>query len=324
MKLSICIPTYNRAEVFDLIKAIDGYFSSDVSVLISDNCSTLYTKQEFIELVTAINPSYQCIYQPANTGYAGNIINLINLVDTEWMTFIMSDDSILFSNLNHVFNNIRPDDQIIFSNGRSRLLSTRKFSHTINAFLSFSRFIQILIFRCIIGSFQAFPYVPVSRFNFLWSIFCFLPFPALPNSLIVRTDLIKSVIKSDIFLSVYEEIKDTGHDLDLLLLILCSNKAQRVKVNFKPTYVLRKHLANEQTKIKKNRLYHYEVDRFAIRSLIPSSTFLRCSILLRFPSVVLATLKSSGLSQVKVLLRFLFRESFMVVSGRNNKPVMKL
>ena len=152
---------------------------------------------------------------------------------------------------------------------------------------------------------------------------CFLPFPALPNSLLVRTSLIKSVVRSNEFKEIYRHINDTGHDLDLLLLMLCANKAGEVKLNFKPTYALLKHATNEQNKIKANPLYHLEVDRFILRSVIPSSLLTTsdiCNSSFHGSVFSFSTFFSSLISSLK----FVFKESIIALLDLNPPPSTKL
>ena len=79
--LSICIPTYNRANVLkDCIKSLvqANGFSDEVEIIISDNCSTDET-QQVAELFAKDFPNIKYFRNDANIGFSRNLLHVLEL-----------------------------------------------------------------------------------------------------------------------------------------------------------------------------------------------------------------------------------------------------
>lgn len=98
--LSICIPTYNRAEYLKrCIKSVvsqDNFNSNEVEVLISDNASPDNTEQ-IVKLFQDKFSNIKYIKNEVNVGAEKNILNLLNSFNGEYC-FILTDDDMLLPN----------------------------------------------------------------------------------------------------------------------------------------------------------------------------------------------------------------------------------
>lgn len=99
VKLSICIPTYNRkskilAQLSRLLPQINKYSTNEVEVIVSDNCSSDGTSDELREL--HIINQFELVTQSVNLGLVGNLYYLFEHARGEYVWFL-SDDDILES-----------------------------------------------------------------------------------------------------------------------------------------------------------------------------------------------------------------------------------
>ncbi|PCJ29319.1 MAG: glycosyl transferase [Moraxellaceae bacterium] len=108
MKLSICIPTYNRVKylestISEIIKQIGD--KKDIEIIISDNASTDNTK----EIVEMYQYKYNyIIYHCAETNMGAdyNYLKVIELATGDFCWFMGSDDIILNNSLNNILKYI--------------------------------------------------------------------------------------------------------------------------------------------------------------------------------------------------------------------------
>ena len=92
--LSICIPTYNRADYLDTcIKSIMHYTKDDIEILIQDNDSPDNTG----EIVEKYNKDKRISYikNPTNIGVVKNIWTLIGRAQGQYIVFLTDDDYFL-------------------------------------------------------------------------------------------------------------------------------------------------------------------------------------------------------------------------------------
>ncbi|MGN5006714.1 glycosyltransferase family 2 protein [Aeromonas sp. 96A] len=108
-KLSIAIPTYNRASILDrALENIARQISSadDIQVVISDNGSTDHTRSIVEKYISILNIKYVCL--PSNQGFDRNFINAICESDGEYVWVKGDDDLIAPSMINaakHIIDN---------------------------------------------------------------------------------------------------------------------------------------------------------------------------------------------------------------------------
>ena len=97
VKLSICIPTYNRIEFLPgTIKSILDQYTPEMQIVISDNFSNDGTKELVQELITThpeCNIKYFC--WDKNMGADLNYMKVIEIADGEYCWFLGSDDQII-------------------------------------------------------------------------------------------------------------------------------------------------------------------------------------------------------------------------------------
>jgi glycosyltransferase involved in cell wall biosynthesis len=321
--LSICIPTYNRSEVFELLESLTPLLSNQVKVIVSDNSSSIYTERELMSSVLDINKFIIAVRQSSNLGYSENMLALIELADTEWITFMMSDDTIILPAYLGLLDNISDKDKVIFVNGQS----TYKFGNIQSLSSGFIEYIvsqiKVLAFRIYANSYGASKEISFDKVNFLWQSFIFLPFPALPNAIFVRTKLLQSILISDEFKLLYPYIKPSGHALDLLLLALSCKRARRLRVYYEPIYTLVKHSSNGQTSIKRQPCALIQLDRFILRTISPCNCiFVRFMIIFRMASLSLSLLARFDFQGYIIFIMFCCRELPVALSRVNPSPTI--
>jgi len=105
IKLSICIPTYNRAHhlqnCLQSIKVATQDYSHGVEVCIADNCSSDDTKGVVERLDLAIPVKYQ--RNEANIGMARNFLNVVAMAQGEYVWLVGDDDLLLPNSISRLF-----------------------------------------------------------------------------------------------------------------------------------------------------------------------------------------------------------------------------
>lgn len=115
MKISICIPTYNRSK--HLQNCLHSIFSNqsiseiEFEVCVSDNCSTDNTE----EVVQAISKKYPIKYNrnPSNLGIPRNFLKVVSMAEGEFVWLIGDDDLLLpnaLEQLNGLINRYKDVD----------------------------------------------------------------------------------------------------------------------------------------------------------------------------------------------------------------------
>lgn len=109
--LSICIPTYNRADkVVNLVKSILLYKGNGVEIIVLDNCSTDNTKLLLQEIEDT-----RLIYKnnEENIGGVPNILKVLTYGSGEFKMLCLDKDSIVFENLTNLIKRITDDSEIV-------------------------------------------------------------------------------------------------------------------------------------------------------------------------------------------------------------------
>lgn len=114
-KLSICIPTYNRADMLkealdSVLMQLGGDIKADV--LISDNASTDNT-QEMVDQYQRRSPFIRYQRNPENIGFDGNIVSCIKHACGEYIWFLSDDDILLNGTLERVMEEIKTHNPTI-------------------------------------------------------------------------------------------------------------------------------------------------------------------------------------------------------------------
>src|SRR3954463_5705563 len=95
MKLSICIPQYNRIDyLLQSLKTIEEQTYDQIEVVISDDCSTDETKEKIAALVPIYR--FPIVYNrnKKNLGYDANYRKCIELATGDYCLLIGNDDGI--------------------------------------------------------------------------------------------------------------------------------------------------------------------------------------------------------------------------------------
>ena len=101
--ISICIPTYNRAEMLDFcLENLADLQNCDkpLEIVISDNGSTDRTPQ-VVEAHLARNPLIRAHRLPENRGAPANWLNALRKAEGEFMIYLADDDSLIVESLFH-------------------------------------------------------------------------------------------------------------------------------------------------------------------------------------------------------------------------------
>ena len=98
IRLSICIPTYNRKEkvvvqVRKLLSQINTLNQELIEVLVSDNCSDDGTYDALLG-VACHDDNVKIFFQPENRGLVGNLYFLFNNAVGEYVWFLSDDDQL--------------------------------------------------------------------------------------------------------------------------------------------------------------------------------------------------------------------------------------
>ena len=116
--LSVCIPTFNRAELLEdalssLIKQVNDPYYLDVEIVISDNASTDDTFS-VVERVRKSNPQIQLVYSRHNSTVprAENYLSATNLANGEFIYMISDDDIILSGAIAKIIMEIKNNEEI--------------------------------------------------------------------------------------------------------------------------------------------------------------------------------------------------------------------
>jgi len=131
--LSICIPTYNRAEFLsEAIESVLNQLTEDIKVeiCISDNASTDNTE----ELVKKYQEKEICniIYHKnhENIGADRNFLKVVEIANGEYCWYLGSDDKISPSSINKILNEISNNKNDIYLFNREEY--TMDFNHKIS------------------------------------------------------------------------------------------------------------------------------------------------------------------------------------------------
>ena len=94
MKLSICIPSYNRAELLreclaSVIPQVLNY--TEVEVIVSDNASPDHT-QEVVEAFQEQYPQLRAYRNSENLGYTGNQVKCFEYASGDYLAILCDDD----------------------------------------------------------------------------------------------------------------------------------------------------------------------------------------------------------------------------------------
>jgi glycosyltransferase involved in cell wall biosynthesis len=95
MKISICIPQYNRvAYLLENLRRLERQTYNNIEVVISDDCSSDDTKERVLELST--NYKYPLVYHrnESNSGYDRNYRKCIELSSGDYAFILGNDDSL--------------------------------------------------------------------------------------------------------------------------------------------------------------------------------------------------------------------------------------
>lgn len=116
MKISICIPTYNRAALLTncLHSIISNKLRSkiDFQVCVSDNCSTDGTEDVVRRVQASIAIKYQ--KNTRNLGIPKNFLNAVEMADGEFVWLIGDDDLLLPSAIEELSNLIEKNPEVDF------------------------------------------------------------------------------------------------------------------------------------------------------------------------------------------------------------------
>jgi glycosyltransferase involved in cell wall biosynthesis len=120
VRISICIPTYNRAaHLRNCLHSIilnNKKSAIDFEVCVSDNCSTDETEKIVRQAQSSIGIKYQ--KNPGNLGLAGNFLKVVGMAEGEFV-WILGDDDLMMPNALEELNGLiggHPDVDFFYVN----------------------------------------------------------------------------------------------------------------------------------------------------------------------------------------------------------------
>jgi len=155
--LSICIPTYNRANYLDISLSIIceqiKNILNNIELIVSDNCSTDNT----IDIVLKYKElGFPILYykQTVNTGLDGNITNCFIKASCKYVWIFGDDDILIEGGINKIMNLIKADigviylNSYVFSENYKNEKPTTVFPIEYNTFLNPSEFLNKISYQC--------------------------------------------------------------------------------------------------------------------------------------------------------------------------------
>lgn len=142
MKLSICIPTYNRKDkVLSQIERIvrSGVLENkdQVELVVSDNCSEDKTYDTLLLSFSKVN-GIRLYHQKKNLGLVGNLFFLFDVAKGDYIWFLSDDDPLNTRSINKVLSLIenRPKEFYLlnFKTSQSTKLYWEDFDNTLSLF----------------------------------------------------------------------------------------------------------------------------------------------------------------------------------------------
>lgn len=112
--LSICIPTYNRAE--HLRNCLNSLIQSNVAahpevqVCISDNCSTDHTRQVIDDAASQLKIKYR--KNASNLGLARNVVEVVQMADGKFIWMLGDDDLLIPGGIERIIGLIHSYDKV--------------------------------------------------------------------------------------------------------------------------------------------------------------------------------------------------------------------
>lgn len=125
--LSICIPTYNRADYLrDALKSVCAQLTPELSeaveVVVADNASIDHTKTVAREYADRIN-RFVYVKNPENIGFDGNVNVVVRAASGRYCWYLGDDDAIVNGALAHMVEVCREDKYGVISVADRPLLS---------------------------------------------------------------------------------------------------------------------------------------------------------------------------------------------------------
>jgi glycosyltransferase involved in cell wall biosynthesis len=126
VKISICIPTYNRADC--LVNCLNSIILNnrkediDYQVCVSDNCSTDHTLKVVRDAEDRLNIKYFAF--PENVGRVKNYLNVVEMADGDFIWLLGDDDLLLPNALSAIVDLIAENPDVDFFCVNSFNLST--------------------------------------------------------------------------------------------------------------------------------------------------------------------------------------------------------
>ena len=117
MLLTIVVLSYNRPSGIErILKNLIGYKSSRVSLLIKDDCSPKFQdiKNIYKKYRNSITVKSKLYLNRSNLGFAGNLIDAFNVLDSKFIMFLSDDDYIFTGNIEKLLDQIELNKSPIY------------------------------------------------------------------------------------------------------------------------------------------------------------------------------------------------------------------
>ncbi len=116
MKISICIPTFNRAEVVykNVIKCLE-HREIDLEVVVSDNCSEDNTEKILGQIE---DNRFKYVKNEYNNGFE-NLVSVLTYAEGDYLLLTSDEDQVIFSSLKEVIPVLENENPAILKGGAS-------------------------------------------------------------------------------------------------------------------------------------------------------------------------------------------------------------
>ena len=216
--LTICIPTYNRAEkVRERVLELLPQLVSGVKIIIIDNCSSVSVLNTINDL-TEKHENISVIKNKFNVGMSANIARCIEICDTNWMWLLGDDDKVLPQAVSFILDDISTADDKISCLKYSSYCGINKKEEVLN----FSEFLK---HKDLDFNFVANTFLISSSVIRVGDIGALDKVMDTSNSMIPHIVLLFQLLMDGgkIFLSKKELVKSTGSDISWSILQLDFN-----------------------------------------------------------------------------------------------------
>ena len=144
MNLSICIPTYNRADLLNgVLHHLKEFIGEDTEVIVSDNASTAETRLVALEAARSI-PHLRYYRHEENIGVERNLVSALRRAKKKYCVYLADDDRLIPEGLEEILDYMDSNPDIVMTQAPWELGGTHPKDLAIEQFYQIE---QIVVFE---------------------------------------------------------------------------------------------------------------------------------------------------------------------------------